>query len=440
MPRKLTLFALALLLMACTEQPPQLVLLDNTATLEAAELANLAAPLLDRGATVVLVLAESGGEEDFARQLEAAGLLRGGQIAADAIGVYVSIEPRYSELRAGERWSSYLPATALERIRAEALNPALRDGQVAAGFAAALSATEAEIIRQRSYAQTISWSVYGALAALLIGLFGVLQYDNLRRSPPARLIAWIWARTPSGRAAARRKLLLTIAAERSRVDGLDRQVRTKLEQLNSPRDFMETLAELDMRRTALAQSEDLAELRALRSAYDAWMVDVDELHDTRTTTHTRAEAARTQMDRLRADMTRATSSDHGKGKPSRPISDDDRRRLADLEARLAELEQSAVELEQHWHKAQDRQVWLHQLGSGYRTLEADALALWKDACPDAYAADATRRHKALATMPNPFGGAKSNSRQTSRRNNSSDSSDWSSNHSGGGESRSGGDW
>lgn len=438
--RQIAPLALALLLAACAASPEaRLLLLGETRALDEAALGAPAAPLLGRGATVVLALADSGGAEDFARQLESAGLLRGGQIAADAIGVYVSMDPRYSELRAGARWRPYLSSSALERIRAEALGPALRAGEVSAGFAAALAAAEAEIARQQGYERNIRWGVYGALAALLLGLLGAAQHDSLRRSPPGRLLAWVWARTPPGRAA-RRDLLRALGGERARVDRLDRQVRERLAQLDSPRDAMETLAELAARRAALAHSEDLGELRSLRAAYESWAADVDELLGTRAMTRARAEAARAQVERLRVDMARPARSTRSqrRRKPPRPIGADERARLAAIEARLAELDGSAAELGRLWHSAQDRQVWLHQLGAGYRALEAEALALWREACPAAYAADAARRRSAAA-LPGSLGGAGPAYSPPAPGGDSSSSSDWPSDY-GGGESRAGGDW
>jgi hypothetical protein len=443
--RQLGWLTLAFALAACGVAPPgRLLLIDTAGTLDEAGLARPASPLMARGITLALVLAESGDDSgaDFAGRLAAAGMLRGGQIAPDAIGVYVSLSPRYSELRAGARWSDYLPPPTLERIRQGALNPALREGRTADAFASALSAVEGEIQAGKEREWAGLWITFGMIGVFLLGLLVMSNKDNIAntwsRSPAGKLVSWAWGRTPAGRAAARQELLRALAAERGRIDDLDRQVREKLKLLGSPRDFQETLDELSARQAALLQSEGLAELRALRSAYDSWLTDVDDLISTRDTKQARSEAARRQLARLRADMRRAEQPTRHQRKRHmpHPVSAEDLARLAGLEARMTELDTSEAKLARLWHTAQDRQVWLHQLGTAYRKLEADALALWKTACPEAYAAEELRRRAAQGDS----GATESSSAPSYPSGASSSPSDWSSDYGSGGESRAGGDW
>ncbi|NNJ13207.1 hypothetical protein EKD04_023055 [Chloroflexales bacterium ZM16-3] len=439
--------AMALLLTACgAGAQGRLLLLDNTATLDEAALAAPAAPLLARGVTLALVLVEVGDSSgaDFAERLAAAGLLRGDQIAPDVIGVYVSLSPRYSELRAGERWSTYLPAPALERIRQDALGPELRAGRTGAAFASTLAAIEGEILSQQGRERVQLNIVIVVFTVIITGILFMSHQDELNRrwkhSAPGRLTAWIWGRTPAGRAEAHRELLRMIAAERGRIETLDQQVRQKLGQLSAPQDLQETFDELTARRAALLQGEEIAELRALRSAYDSWLTDVDDLISTRATKQGRAASARRQLARLRADMQRAEKPTRSqrKGKQPRPISAEDLAQLAALDARMAELEASDAQLTQHWHTAQDRQVWLHQLGTAYRALDAEALELWKTACPEAYAAEEIRLLASLRARTS--GSADSSYTPPSPSGDSSSSSDWAGDYGGGGESRAGGDW
>ncbi|NTW01083.1 MAG: hypothetical protein HGA19_07185, partial [Oscillochloris sp.] len=126
--------------------------------------------------------------------------------------------------------------------------------------------------------------------------------NNLYRSPSRKLITWLWSQTPAGRAEARRELLQQIAVEQSRIEERDRHVRQLLEQVNTPQDFQETFDELTVRRIALSQSEHLAELRALRSAYDSWLTDIDDLISTRETQQARAASARSQLTRLHSHL------------------------------------------------------------------------------------------------------------------------------------------
>ncbi len=184
-----------------------------------------------------------------------------------------------------------------------------------------------------------------------------------------KLAAWLWQRTPAGRQAARQDQVQSVEAEHHCIAERDQQVRVLLAQIRTPKDFQETLDELNARRLTLAQSDHLGELRALRSAYDSWMADVEDLIGTRATQQERAERARQQMAQLRTNLLTA-----------RPLTPDEAAQLAHLEARLADLHASEAKLEQLWDSAQDRQVWIHQLGTAYRRLEAEALALWRAVC------------------------------------------------------------
>jgi hypothetical protein len=436
-------FVLALLLVACGTGAGRLLLLDATGALDAAGLAPSAAPLVARNITVVVSLVDSGGPEGFAARLDAAGLLHGGQIDPDAVGVYVSLSPRYSELRAGANWSTYLPAPALERVRQGVLNPALREGRVAEALVATLSAIEGEIQSQQHWLRVQVGSVVGIFVFIVAGLLLMSNQDEiarqLKRSAPGKLAAWIWERTPAGRAEARREQLQSLAEERARIDERDQKVRELLAVIDTPQDFQETLDELSARRTALLKGESLAELRALRSAYDSWMTDVEDLIGTREVKQSRAASARRQMARLRADIERSQKPTRSqrKGTPPRPVSPDDLAQFARLEARLANLDESDAKLARLWHTAQDRQVWLHQLGTAYRSLEAEAMALWREACPEAYAAEQARQRAAEQASPSY---ESSSYTPSSSSDSSSSSSDWSSSDYGGGESRAGGDW
>src|SRR5262245_49274678 len=111
----LLLLAVVLLMSSCAAEQGRLVFVDKSGGLNASAVEAAAAPLIARGAVVAVIFAQSGDDhgEDFARRLEAAGLLQGSEIVPTGIGLYVSREPRYSELRAGSRWSSALPLETL---------------------------------------------------------------------------------------------------------------------------------------------------------------------------------------------------------------------------------------------------------------------------------------------------------------------------------------
>lgn len=155
-----------------------LLLTDTGGRLDRAALERAAAPLLGRGAAVV-VLAEGEGDAGarFARHLDAAGLLRGGEIAPEAIGVYISYAPRYSELRVGARWSGAVPPAELEAIR-QGLNTALRADDPTGGVAAALGAIDGRIGAPWWAPGTLA---IGGGAALALGAPLLLWYRARRR-------------------------------------------------------------------------------------------------------------------------------------------------------------------------------------------------------------------------------------------------------------------
>jgi len=149
----LALIAL-LLLTGCTTRaasPGRLFVTDETERLRQLEVAKAAAPLVQRGARVVVLIVERGDNsgDDLTRRLTAInpqGYSSHDRIPPDAIAIYVSYEPRYAELRAGKNWSSALTNDALTDIRTRALNPALRSDDVTDGVAETLRRFESALM------------------------------------------------------------------------------------------------------------------------------------------------------------------------------------------------------------------------------------------------------------------------------------------------------
>lgn len=148
----LALIAL-LLLTGCASQassPGRLIIDDETERLSQARVAEAAAPLLQRGATVAIFVVERGDNngDDLTNRLAGVGLqgFLYSRIFPNAIAIYVSYEPRYSELRAGSNWSDDLPNDALSSIRADVLNPALRSGDLTDGMVETLKRFESALV------------------------------------------------------------------------------------------------------------------------------------------------------------------------------------------------------------------------------------------------------------------------------------------------------
>src|SRR5688500_13638219 len=133
---------LALLLGECGLRQPALVIDDSANVLDRSRVAAAAKPLQDHGVKVAVIAVDRGDNRgaDFTRRLARGGLGGRKGIAWNAVAVYISYEPRYSELRAGTQWSPVLPKQVLATIRQDTLNPALRDSDTTAGVAAALGA------------------------------------------------------------------------------------------------------------------------------------------------------------------------------------------------------------------------------------------------------------------------------------------------------------
>jgi len=101
MMRVLAAIAIAVLAASCGRAPAALVFVDPAAALDRAQVEAAARPLIELGMTPAVFSVANGDTsgDDFTRRLDAAGLLRSGQIAPSAIALYISFEPRYSELR-----------------------------------------------------------------------------------------------------------------------------------------------------------------------------------------------------------------------------------------------------------------------------------------------------------------------------------------------------
>jgi len=145
-----------LLLTGCTTRaasPGRLFVTDETERLRQLEVAKAAAPLVQRGVKVVVLIVQRGDNngDDLTRRLTAInpqGYSSHDRIAPDAIAIYVSYEPRYAELRAGKNWSSALTNDALTDIRTRALNPALRSDDVTNGVTETLRRFESALMRR----------------------------------------------------------------------------------------------------------------------------------------------------------------------------------------------------------------------------------------------------------------------------------------------------
>ncbi|PMP83161.1 MAG: chromosome partitioning protein ParA, partial [Roseiflexus castenholzii] len=129
---------------ALAQSNPTIV--DETGDLDVAAVQRAARPLVDRGARVGVFLVQRGGEDDALHQYQRAGLASGGNINTDVIAIYVSFDPRYSEIAYGDRWNAALRTNNnVETIRQNQLNPGLASSNATRGVVDALTAIERSI-------------------------------------------------------------------------------------------------------------------------------------------------------------------------------------------------------------------------------------------------------------------------------------------------------
>jgi hypothetical protein len=262
----------------CGPAQGSLLLSDESGSLDRGQLEATAAPLLARGARVALFVVASGDETgaDLTRRLDGAGLLEGGEVAPDAIVIYVSNAPRYSELRAGARWSGRLPDAFLREARATALNPALRDGRPLDGALATLQAIEARLANPPLAERVWRWLGAAAAAGVALALLALSPAGPRlgrwwRASPPGRLARWLADQTPWGR----RRLERVARMTRLRMEDRAAYARSWCKAASGPgaaegAALMARLKSLDQQRAALGRGG--AQGRALVEAMDklAW--------------------------------------------------------------------------------------------------------------------------------------------------------------------------
>lgn len=262
------LFAVLFLSGCGASLPGRLVVNDQTGNLDQARIAGAAAPLLQRGAVVAVFLVERGDDrgDDFTRRLAGESLQRGGRIAPDVLALYVSFDPRYSELRAGERWSGALPDATLRAIRLETLNPALQAGLPTAGIAATLERMEVELAMpgwQRLPSGWGWWLVAGMLALVVIALrdHPVLfrLQTALGATPPGKFASWLWAQTPIARQRARRRLADDMRRLRYDTDAAARELGYALDSLRRAGGSASLLPLAEAAHAALAERHALLE-------------------------------------------------------------------------------------------------------------------------------------------------------------------------------------
>lgn len=231
-------------------EPYGLVVVDEVKQLDRPALQQAAQPLLQRGASVAVVLVRHGDERDVVKQLSQLGLWSGTQIAPSGVLVYVSLDPRYSQLRAGTRFSDDLSPAALEEIRQEMLNPQLRQEHFQQAAADSLQRMEQRLSHSLSAKDWIARITLTFLSIAFLKVFGFFGWlgDLFWESWAGRTLLRLWSLTPI----ARRK-------ERARVERMRQQNLATLQeralQLTAARQRPQPMSAAESRRLDELQPE-----------------------------------------------------------------------------------------------------------------------------------------------------------------------------------------
>jgi hypothetical protein len=440
----LPLLALVLLV-TCASPPAGLLIVDELAQLDRARVALAAQPLLERRASVAVIIVGGGDDrgEDFGRRLELAGMLRGGRIRPDGIAIYISAEPRYSELRAGSAWSAALPDTTLREIRLGQLNPALRAGDISGGVAATLAALD-EMVGLPALGGWLNI----ALIVVGMGLFGLfaLRFGGRawRGSLARRRLVQLWERTPPGRERARRRRREQAEQALGRARAARAEAHRVIQQSSDRADdLLARLAGADRECDELGQlPSDAAgladELGALARRYGELHGEAralaDKLRGLEASTDAYPSRVAARLARVQGAFQRKAERSQRRHKPGKPVSPTAQRRLGELQGRLDRAGRQHSELRRAAPPPRERVAQLSALLAAYASIDREAAELWRAECPGDYAAaNPPARGGAYESPSYASGGASSTS------SDSSDSS-WQSSSDTTGPSSDGGPW
>jgi hypothetical protein len=410
----------------------RLLLIDPAGQLERAQVEVAARPLIARGVALAVIAVPVGDQSgaDFTRRLEVAGLLPDGRIAPEAIALYVSFAPRYSELRAGTNWSARLPSEALREIRLASLNPALRAGAASEGVAATLAALDAQLVPGRFGALISRWVLLAVVAAALVlilfshRLRGWLAWAGMSWSDSAagRLAERLWEHSPPGRALARRWLARETEWARQRLARSAAGARDELADITaSTADLANRLQQLDQRYSALEQRSPTdtnlpSELHALSADYRRLGEDVAgrlrELGRWSAGLQSAAKEARVAVERVAATFQGASKLRPPRskrapklrrelpnlGRKRRQISDAGQAQIAELRERCQQLDQQRVTLADLGLPAPELVERQKRLASEYEKLTQAVLVLWQAEAPWAYQAYLAAQAAATAAL------------------------------------------
>jgi hypothetical protein len=177
LPRILGFLLLYMTAIAVSAQSGDLRFINETPyRIDEAAVREAAQPLLNRGARIAIMLVPEGGANDVLARARAMSWQDSGGVQADVLILYVSMEPRYAEIRYGDNYEAALDSAATP-IRTGTLNPLLPERQFTQAFSNTLREIEQAIanpIAGLSYSlgqiPMQAWFIFLGLAAYVIAL------------------------------------------------------------------------------------------------------------------------------------------------------------------------------------------------------------------------------------------------------------------------------
>lgn len=430
--RLYTLFLALLTLGACAlpGQPGKIYVLDDSEALDTERINKAAMPLLEQRANLAIILVDKG-TNDALPALQTLGMVRNGSIVDRGVAIYISMQPRYSELRVGQPWNESLSSDTLRQLRLNVLNPALQAADPNAGVEATLVALSAGIAAYEANNARL-WQL-GLAAVGVFSAFIMLRIlsPRLAATPFGQALEQLWERTPIGVHQARKRLKQQVEQSRLRLD-LSRQ-RAHHEQAQLPgltAGFSTQLAALEARYEALhkrdADTDMLHELDQLGLAYEEWLNQFRAMRKDMRSLEQAITFTQSILHRLeRTFQNRIVASGKAKRKAGAAITEQHK-------AQLAELGMRYTILEQEWkaYKPEDMSTAaLHsrrELLTGLKNLDQHIYALWQLALPLEFANYQRQAYSSDVSTSSSSDSSSWSSSSDSSTSSSSDSSSWSS--------------
>lgn len=374
---------------AASGQPGRLQIIDDTERLDQDRIRRVATPLLEYGADLIVIMTDNGAH-DALPQLQQLGMVQSGSIRPRGVAIYISMNPRYSELRVGEPWSDSISSARLRDMRLNILNPTLQANDPTAGVEAILTALAAQVAAHEAGNRRTIQLITGAVAVFALIIVGMIVRPRIAATTFGQALEQLWEQTPPGKHQARKRLQRQIAQSRSYLASSRQRAHSRLASLSIGRAALEAeLSALDARNSALEQQTDNytlpTALGELRLAYEGWIEKVDQLGREERNLASAMQLANENLNRLERSFTHAQQEPkQRKNKAAVTIKEEYKQQLAELREQYTSLQQEWQSWDSHDLSPQAQQ-YRKQLAARFTDLDQQTRGLWQLALPLAFA-------------------------------------------------------